>query len=228
MAGEAWLLISANVKTLGQTIDLAQVTIIAVTKTQPPELIRQVIDAGLVVLGENRVQEAAGKISALSDLPIQWHLIGHLQTNKVKQAICLFSMIQSVDSLKLALEIDRQAKSIGKVQDVLLQINVAGEESKFGIAPQTAAKTALAINELPNVRLCGLMTIAPFFDCPEETRPIFRTTKDIFDSLKQQLAHQDYFRWLSMGMSHDYRVAVQEGSNMIRIGTGIFGARDGH
>jgi PLP dependent protein len=221
-------LISENVNALRQTIDLAKVTVIAVTKTQPQEMIRQAAAAGLTTFGENRVQEAAGKIPSLADLSAQWHLIGHLQTNKAKQAVALFSMIQSVDSLNLAREINRHANVFGKIQDVLLQVNVASEQSKFGIDPQTVATTAAAIDELPNLRLCGLMTIAPFFEDPESARPVFQATKAIFDQLKNQLAARDYFKWLSMGMTHDYIVAVQEGSNMIRIGTGIFGARDSH
>ena len=219
-------MISRNVDKIRQTIDLTRVMLVAASKTQPPELIRQAASSGLVLFGENRVQEAAEKIGALCDLPIQWHLIGHLQTNKVKQAVALFSMIQSVDSLKLAAEINRHAYDIGKIQDVLLQVNVSGEDSKFGIATQLVADIAKNINVFSNIRLCGLMTIAPFYDQPENARPVFRATKDLFNQLQIQFAHQVHFRWLSMGMTHDYQVAVQEGSNMVRIGTGIFGARD--
>lgn len=221
------MLISENVNALRQTIDLTKVTVVAVTKTQPQKMIRQAAATGLTVFGENRVQEAAEKIQSLTDLACQWHLIGHLQTNKAKQAVALFSMIQSVDSLNLAKEINRHANNIGKIQDVLLQVNVAQEQSKFGIDPQSVEVSAAEIDGLTNLRLCGLMTIAPFFEDPENARSVFQATKSIFDQLKSKFAARDYFKWLSMGMTHDYIVAVQEGSNMIRIGTGIFGARDG-
>ena len=214
-----------NVAALRNAVNQEQVTIVAVTKTQPIERIREAVNAGLTVLGENRVQEAAEKVPALAGLPVEWHLIGHLQTNKVKQAVALFSLIQSVDSLKLAAEIDRQARLAGKIQDVLLQINVAGEESKFGIDPADAVSLTSAMEALPNIRLCGLMTIAPFFAEAEQTRPIFRQTKQLYDQLKQSVAKPEQFCRLSMGMTHDYTVAIEEGANMIRVGSGIFGER---
>ncbi len=218
-------MIAESVASLKATISSNDVTIITVTKTQSPERIRQAVNAGLSVLGENRVQEAAEKVDALRDLPVEWHLIGHLQTNKVKQAVALFSLIQSVDSLKLALEINRQAAAANKIQDILLQINVAGETSKFGIAPAQAVGIATEIDALKNISLRGLMTIAPFFDQAEQTRPIFRQTREIFEQLKPRLARPEHFCRLSMGMTHDYIVALAEGSNMIRIGSGIFGER---
>ncbi len=218
-------MIIENATALFNSVDQQQVTIVAVTKTQSTERIREAFSAGLAILAENRVQEAAEKIVGLADLSVQWHLIGHLQTNKVKQAVALFSLIQSVDSLKLASEIDRQARLAGKVQDILLQINVAGEDSKFGIEPADAVAVTSALEALPNIRLCGLMTIAPFFAQAEQTRPIFRQTRQIFDRLKNLVAKPEQFRWLSMGMTHDYTVAVEEGSNMIRVGSGIFGER---
>ena len=218
-------MIAESVASLKASISSNDVTIITVTKTQSPERIRQAVNAGLSVLGENRVQEAAEKVDALRDLPVEWHLIGHLQTNKVKQAVALFSLIQSVDSLKLALEINRQAAAANKIQDILLQINVAGETSKFGIAPAQTITIATEIDALKNIRLRGLMTIAPFFDQAEQTRPIFRQTREIFEQLKPRLARPELFCRLSMGMTHDYIVALAEGSNMIRIGSGIFGER---
>ena len=218
-------MIVENVAALRNAVNHKLVTIVAVTKTQPVERIREAVNAGLTVLGENRVQEAAEKVPALAGLPVEWHLIGHLQTNKVKQAVALFSLIQSVDSLKLAAEIDRQARLAGKIQDVLLQINVAGEESKFGIDPADAVSLTSAMEALPNIRLCGLMTIAPFFAEAEQTRPIFRQTKQLYDQLKQSVAKPEQFCRLSMGMTHDYAVAIEEGANMIRVGSGIFGER---
>ena len=218
-------MIVENVAALRNAVNHKLVTIVAVTKTQPVERIREAVNAGLTVLGENRVQEAAEKVPALAGMPVEWHLIGHLQTNKVKQAVALFSLIQSVDSLKLAAEIDRQARLAGKIQDVLLQINVAGEESKFGIDPADAVSLTSAMEALPNIRLCGLMTIAPFFAEAEQTRPIFRQTKQLYDQLKQSVAKPEQFCRLSMGMTHDYAVAIEEGANMIRVGSGIFGER---
>ena len=214
-----------NVAALRNAVNQEQVTIVAVTKTQSVERIREAVSAGLTVLGENRVQEAAEKIPVLKDLSVEWHLIGHLQTNKVKQAVALFSLIQSVDSIKLATEIDRQARLAGKIQDILLQINVAGEESKFGIDSADAVSITSQLETLPNIRLCGLMTIAPFFAQAEQTRPIFRQTRQLFDQLKKTVAKPECFCWLSMGMTHDYEIAIEEGANMIRVGSGIFGER---
>jgi pyridoxal phosphate enzyme (YggS family) len=218
-------LIAENATTIKNHINSANITLVAVTKTQPVQRIREAVNAGLTVLGENRVQEAAEKIGPLSDLSIEWHLIGHLQTNKVKQAVAIFSLIQSVDSLKLALEINRQAAALNKQQDVLLQINVAGEASKFGIAPSQASVVAAELFALPNIRLCGIMTIAPYYDQAEDTRPIFQQTREIFERLSKEIGRPEYFNRLSMGMTHDYLVALEEGSNMVRIGSGIFGER---
>ena len=218
-------MIAENLAHIYESIPANQVTLIAVTKTQSPEVLREAYAAGLTVVGENKVQEALEKAALLSDIPLEWHLIGHLQTNKVKQAVPLFSMIHSVDSSKLALEIDRCARNVGKVQDVLLQINVAGETTKAGIALENADELAAFMESLPNLRLCGVMTIAPFFDSPEQTRPIFRETRKIFERLQRKALIPQAFRWLSMGMTHDYRIAVEEGANMIRIGTGLFGTR---
>ena len=218
-------MIAENLAIIRQSIPLDKVTLIAVTKTQSPEAVREAFAAGLTVMVEKRVQEAVDKAAQLSDLPLEWHLIGHLQTNKVKQAVALFSLIHSVDSERLAREIDRCAKAAGKIQDVLIQVNVVGEESKSGIEPARAAELARLVDSLPNLRLCGMMTIAPLFEDAEQTRPVFREMRSIFDRLGEQVADPEAFRWLSMGMTHDYRVAVEEGANMIRIGTGLFGAR---
>ena len=202
-----------------------EVVLIAVTKTQSVAVIREAVAAGLSVVGENRVQEAVEKAAQLTDLSLEWHLIGHLQTNKVKQAVALFSLIHSVDSERLACEIDRCARLAGKVQNVLIQVNVAGEESKSGIAPSKAEDLVLLMDSLPNLRLCGVMTIAPLVEDVELTRPVFREMRILFEQLRQKVLRPEDFRWLSMGMTHDYRIAVSEGANMIRIGTGLFGAR---
>ena len=208
-----------------KSIGNEDVVLIAVTKTQSVAVIREAAAAGLSVVGENRVQEAVEKAAQLTDLSLEWHLIGHLQTNKVKQAVALFSLIHSVDSERLACEIDRCARLAGKVQNVLIQVNVAGEESKSGIAPSKAEDLVLLMDSLPNLRLCGVMTIAPLVEDAEMTRPVFREMRILFEQLREKVLRPEEFRWLSMGMTHDYRIAVSEGANMIRIGTGLFGAR---
>ena len=200
------------------------VQLVAVTKNHDVDAMREAIDAGATAIGENRIQEAREKYTTL-ERKVDWHLIGHLQTNKVKQAVALFSLIHSVDSERLACEIDRCARLAGKVQNVLIQVNVAGEESKSGIAPSQAEKLALVIDSLPNLRLCGAMTIAPLVEDAEMTRPVFREMRILFEQLREKISRPEDFRWLSMGMTHDYRIAVSEGANMIRIGTGLFGAR---
>lgn len=218
-------MIAENLAEIRKKINTENIRLVAVTKTQPPEVLREAFFCGLTVMGENRVQEAVEKAAELRDLPIEWHLIGHLQTNKVRTAVNLFSLIHSVDSAKLAQEINRCAESIGKVQDVLLQVNVAQEESKSGISPSEANELTKLILALPNLRLCGVMTIAPFYVDSEMTRPIFAQTRIIYDALRDLCGRAGAFRWLSMGMTHDYLVAVEEGANMVRIGTGIFGVR---
>ena len=218
-------MIADNLAMILESIGNDEVVLIAVTKTQSVAVIREAYAAGLSVVGENRVQEAVEKAAQLTDLPLEWHLIGHLQTNKVKQAVALFSLIHSVDSERLAYEIDRCARLAGKVQNVLIQVNVAGEDSKSGIEPSQAENLALLMDSLPNLRLCGAMTIAPLVEDAEMIRPVFREMRSLFEQLRQKISRPEDFRWLSMGMTHDYRIAVSEGANMIRIGTGLFGAR---
>ena len=218
-------MIADNLAMIRESIGNGEIAIIAVTKTQSVAVIRDAVAAGLSVVGENRVQEAVEKAAQLTDLPLEWHLIGHLQTNKVKQAVALFSLIHSVDSERLADEIDRCARLAGKVQDVLIQVNVGGEETKSGIAPSQADHLAVYMDSLPNLRLRGAMTIAPLVEDAEMTRPVFQEMRIIFERLRQKISRPEDFRWLSMGMTHDYRIAVSEGANMIRIGTGLFGAR---
>lgn len=200
------------------------VKLVAVTKNHDVLAMEQAIAAGVLTIGENRVQEALGKSLALTS-KVEWQLIGHLQTNKVRQAVSLFDLIQSVDSEKLAREIDQAAGKIGKKQDVLLQINVAKEDSKFGIDAKDCMTFAHMISELDNVRLCGLMTVAPFYEDPELSRPIFRKMYELFMELQAEKIANTKIEWLSMGMTHDYKIAIEEGSNLVRIGTGIFGQR---
>lgn len=200
------------------------VKLVAVTKNHAVDAMREAIDAGAQAIGENRVQEALGKADVLQR-DVEWHLIGHLQTNKAKQAVPLFQLIHSVDSERLALEINRVAGRCGKVQDILLQVNIASEESKFGVFKEAALPFAQFASRLENVRLSGLMAIAPHYADAEKTRPLFQEMFELFESLKAMRIPHTNFEWLSMGMSNDYAVAVEEGANLVRVGTGIFGER---
>jgi len=202
-----------------------EVLLVAVTKTRTPEEINQAIDAGITDIGENKVQEVVDKFDRVK--PVRWHLIGHLQTNKVKYIIDKVCMIHSVDSMKLAQEIDKRAQQHGLTMDILIQVNAAQEESKFGITTDETRQLILDILEqCPNVRIRGLMHIAPFAEDPEDVRIYFRQVKELYDQCGSiDHPHLD-FRYLSMGMSHDFGVAIEEGSNLIRVGTSIFGERD--
>ena len=211
----------ANRKNIDMSDD---VKLIAVTKNHDIYVMREAIDLGTLQIGENRVQEAMEKKNTL-DRNVEWNLIGHLQTNKVKQAVALFDIIQSVDSEKLVLEIDHAARKINKIQDILIQVNVAQETSKFGISSADVINFATFISELTNVRLCGLMTIAPHYENPELARPIFKELFQLFINLKNKNINHTEIKWLSMGMTNDYKIAIEEGANVIRIGSGIFGQR---
>lgn len=204
------------------------ITLVAVTKTVSMEKILTGIACGITEIGENRVQEAETKFVQLpADKPIKKHLIGHLQTNKVKKAVMLFDMIQSVDSLRLAGEINSQAGKINKIQDCLIEIKVSTEETKYGLPPSELKEFIRATQSFPNLRVCGLMTIAPFLSDPKQTRPYFRKAKNIFDDIKSdQLFNLPGFEILSMGMSNDFEIAAEEGANMVRVGTAIFGDRN--
>ena len=198
------------------------VELVAVSKTHPAEVIREAVDAGQFLFGENRVQEAKAKIP---DLPakLRWHLIGHLQSNKIRQALPLFEMIHGVDSIELLDDIQRIAGELGLFPRVLLQVNVAGESSKFGFAPEQLLSQVERILRVERVQIEGLMTIPPLAANPENSRKYFVALREIRDRLEQE------FRFplpnLSMGMSGDYRVAVEEGATFVRVGTAIFGER---
>lgn len=202
-----------------------EVTLIAVSKTKPEEMIREAFAAGQLDFGENKVQEMCSKAEAMSDLPIRWHLIGHLQKNKVRKAVAVACMIHSVDSSELAAEIQKEAARIGKVQDILLEINVAGEESKFGLRPEEAASVAGQISNLPNVHLCGLMTVAPFTENPDENRVYFAQLRKISVDIQSKNYDNVSMYCLSMGMSNDFEEAITEGATMVRVGSLIFGER---
>jgi pyridoxal phosphate enzyme (YggS family) len=196
-----------------------EVTVVGVSKTFPATLVVEACRAGLTDMGENRVQEAAAKIpqvEALGSCP-RWHLVGHLQTNKVKTALGLFDIIHSVDSLRLAEFISRQAANL-PVRPILLEVNVAGEASKFGLRPEETGRALEGIARLPGLAVQGLMTVAPLVDDPEEVRPVFRELRRLRDALG--------LCDLSMGMTDDFEVAIEEGATIVRIGRAIFGPRE--
>lgn len=200
------------------------ITLISVTKTHGAELINEAIDAGAKDIGENKAQELCNKYDDVK--PVRWHFIGHLQTNKVKTIIDKVVMIHSVDSDKLASEIDKRAKSSGVVMDILVEINIGMEDSKSGATEEEARDLIKKIrDEYQNLRVRGLMCVPPITDNPENSRRYFRKLKDIFESIKE-LPEDEYFDTLSMGMSGDYEVAIEEGATVVRVGTAIFGARE--
>ena len=198
-----------------------EIILVAVTKNHGVEKMQEVIDAGAKHIGENRVQEAAEKFQTLNR-EVTRHLIGHLQTNKVKAAVKLFDVIQSVDSQHLAAALDKAAAQLDKVQDILIQVNLAREPQKSGVLPEDLNALINFVEGSKNLRLRGLMMIAPNFPDVEEVRPLFKKMRELFDELKTSREHFDF---LSMGMTHDYKIAVEEGANLIRIGTAIFGER---
>lgn len=206
-----------------------EITLLAVSKTFPPEQIRVAYDVGLRVFGENRVQEFSGKIAALRDLPgIEWHMIGHLQTNKAAQAAELFSHIDSVDSVRLAQRLNSVALDLGKKIPVLIEINIGAESAKSGVAPNSPELENLlnAAPGLPSLDFRGLMTVPPYSDDPEQSRPYFRKMRELFQQIASRRLPALPMETLSMGMSHDYEIAIQEGATCIRIGTAIFGDRE--
>ena len=204
---------------------LEDIKLVAVTKTLLPEKIREAAALGVTCVGENRVQEMLDKYQSLNDLPLEWHMIGHLQRNKVKYIIDKVALIHSVDTIELAEEINKRAGQAGKRADVLLQVNVSGEESKFGMDPGRVFDFLERAQGLENVHIRGLMTIAPYTDNPEETRPVFARLKAIFEEIKAAKPTGVDMDYLSMGMTGDYVIAIEEGANIVRIGTGIFGPR---
>jgi pyridoxal phosphate enzyme (YggS family) len=199
----------------------AEIELIAVSKTQPADAIAQALRAGVMRFGENKVQEARGKIEELGRGV--WHLIGHLQSNKAKDAVRLFDSIDSVDRADLAEEINSRAEALGKTQNVLLQVNIAGESTKFGCAPDVARALAEKINALPRLALHGLMAIAPYTPDPEKSRPHFVALRHLRDELELETGLK--LPVLSMGMSGDFAVAIEEGATQVRVGTALFGER---
>ncbi len=203
----------------------SDIRIVAVSKTVSADQIKAAMNDGVTLFGENYIQEAREKITTLSHLSASWHFIGHLQSNKAKYAVRLFDLIHSVDSVKLAEEIDRQAKRIDKIQEILIQVNVADEETKSGVSPEEAPGLVRAIAPLDHVRIKGLMTMPPFFDAPEKVRPYFKALRKLSRDLARQNITNVEMRELSMGMSGDFEAAISEGATLVRIGTAIFGTR---
>ncbi len=205
----------------------SEVTLIAITKNRQPEEIKQAIECGITDVGENRVQEAASKINRLRQelggKSVRLHMVGHLQTNKAKEAVRLFDLIHSVDSVKLAAEIDKQAQNLSKLQDILIQINTSFEESKSGFAPQEAVEAVLEISKFKNIRVKGLMTMAPVVENIQNTKVFFKNLRAIRDNINNLVLTPYPLIHLSMGMSDDFEMAIQEGATMIRVGRAIFG-----
>jgi len=198
----------------------SDIKLVAATKQVPPELIIEAVNAGLTDIGENRVQEAASKFDALKGYDIKWHMIGHLQTNKVKPALDIFSVIQSVDSERLADEISKRAQ---RPVEVFIEVNTSGEESKHGVAPEGALALAKHAASLPNIELAGLMTVGPLTEDAALARKSFRTLKELFNAIKVLNLPSVKLKYLSMGMSGDFELAIEEGSNLVRIGRALFG-----
>jgi pyridoxal phosphate enzyme (YggS family) len=208
--------------------DPEEIALMAVTKTHGPDRIREAYDAGLRVFGENRVQEFAGKSSALTNLAeAEWHMIGHLQTNKAGKTADLFSAVDSVDSVKLADKLDASACALNKKLRVLIEINVGGEAAKSGVAPGSRELEDLLLSapRFEGIEFRGLMTVPPFSDDPEDARPYFRRLRELRDAIAARRLPSVGMETLSMGMSHDFEVAIAEGSTCIRVGTAIFGER---
>jgi pyridoxal phosphate enzyme (YggS family) len=229
--------IAANIASIQERIAAAasragrnpkEIALIAVSKTHPAERIRDAYEAGLRVFGENRIQEFASKIGALQNLPdAEWHMIGHLQTNKASKATELFHAVDSVDSLKLAEKLDAAARQLGKKLSLLLEINVGGEAAKNGVAPDSPAldELLIAAPRLDSLQFRGLMTVPPFTDDPQDARPYFRKLRGLRDNIAARKHPGVNMDVISMGMSHDFEVAIEEGSTCVRVGTAIFGER---
>lgn len=229
--------ISENIASIRERIETSarrsgrrseEIALMAVTKTHPPERIREAYAAGLRLFGENRVQEFAGKAAALADLAqAEWHMIGHLQTNKAGKVAGLFSAVDSVDSVKLAEKLDTAAQKLNKKLPVLIEVNVGSEAAKSGVAADSGEieELLLAARKLEALQFRGLMTVPPFADDPQGARPFFRKLRELRDSIAARRLANVSMDVLSMGMSHDFEVAIEEGSTCVRVGTAIFGER---
>lgn len=202
-----------------------EVTLIAVSKTKPVEMIEKAVEWGALDFGENKVQELTDKIPQLPDT-LSWHMIGHLQRNKVKYIIGKTKLIHSVDSVRLAKQIDEESKKAGIISNILIEVNVAGEESKFGVSIEETLPLISEISKMENIKILGLMTIAPYVENPEENRNYFQKLKQLKVDIASKNIDNVCMEVLSMGMTNDYEVAIEEGATMVRVGTGIFGERE--
>jgi pyridoxal phosphate enzyme (YggS family) len=204
---------------------MASIRLVAVSKTMPAEVVRDAIEAGILDLGENYIQEAKEKINALAAYPVTWHFIGHLQSNKARYAVRLFDLIHSVDSLKLAQELNKYAKKNDKIQAILIQVNVAKEVSKSGVYVEDTLHLLKEVSRLENIAVKGLMTMPPFFNAPQKARPYFAALRELRDHIKLEAISNISMDELSMGMTGDFEAAIEEGATLVRIGTAIFGDR---
>ena len=202
------------------------IRLVAVSKTMPATKVKEAIAAGAKILGENYIQEAREKINCLAAYPVAWHFIGHLQTNKAKYAVRLFDLIHTVDTLKLAHELNKQARKINKIQPILIQVNISKEASKSGIYEQDTRDLIVKISRLENLSVKGLMTIPPFFNDPQKAGPYFIALRQLRDQIKKEAVENVAMDELSMGMTGDFEAAIKEGATLIRIGTAIFGKRN--
>jgi len=216
-------MIKENVKKILKELPKG-VQLVAAAKTRTPEEILEAIDAGVSIIGENYVQEAERAFKLIGN-KAKWHMIGHLQTNKAKKAVKIFDMIETVDSVKIAKAIDKECAKINKIMPVLIEINSGEEKQKAGVLPDMAIELIKQISQLENIKVKGLMTMGPFMDNPEEIRPYFRRTRELFEKIKRMNIPNVEMKYLSMGMSDSYRIAIEEGANIVRIGTKIFGPR---
>ncbi len=210
-------------KAAGRSPD--SVSLVAVSKTHPADRVRQAVDAGHMVFGENYIQEARDKIAALADTPARWHFIGHLQTNKAKYAVKRFDLIHAVDSVRLASTIDREAAKIDKIQRILIQVNIAGETTKSGTAPEQTLELVRHAAGLDHITVEGFMTMPPFFGDPDRARPYFRQLREIRNAVAGDIPGIGPLAELSMGMTGDFEAAIAEGATLVRVGTAIFGER---
>jgi len=204
---------------------MASIRLVAVSKTMPAEVVRDAIGTGISDLGENYIQEAKEKINALAAYPVTWHFIGHLQSNKAKYAVRLFDLIHSVDSLKLAQELNKYAQKNDKIQAILIQVNVAKEVSKSGVYVEDTVQLLKEVSRLENIAVKGLMTMPPYFNAPEKARPFFTALRELRDQIKMEAIPNISMDELSMGMTGDFEAAIEEGATIVRIGTAIFGDR---
>ena len=216
-------MIKENVKKILEKLPEG-VELVAAAKTRTPEEILEAVDAGITIIGENYVQEAEKAFQIIGN-KARWHMIGHLQSNKAKKAVKIFDMIETVDSIKLARAIDKACQTIGKLMPVLIEINSGEESQKAGVLPKDTVSLVKDISQFKNIKIMGLMTMGPFAGDPEDSRPYFQKTRKLFEEIKELNLPGVEMKYLSMGMSNSYKVALEEGTNLVRIGTNLFGER---